>query len=146
MVEKEEEREEKNADEEEKTAEELLIVGEEYLGEGKYEEAIEVYKEIVKNEPRFPTMAKACNDCGAAYVSLEEYEMAIGFFNAALNLRDYLMDEGISTCYNLGLLYRRMGDEEKAEEYFKRGDMLKEEHKRRDEEAMRILSAGMEEP
>jgi Tfp pilus assembly protein PilF len=55
------------------------------------------------------------------------------------------MDEGISTCYNLGLLYRRMGDEEKAEEYFKRGDTLKEEHKRRDEEAMRILSAGMEE-
>lgn len=149
MVEKEEEREKKKEnekeDEEEKTAEELLTVGEEYLGEGKYEEAIEVYKEIVKKEPRRPTLAKACNDCGAAYVSIEEYEMAIGFFNAALNLRDYLMDEGISTCYNLGLLYRRMGDEEKAEEYFKRGDMLKQEHKRRDEEAMRILSAGMEE-
>ena len=123
----------------------MLTVGEEYLGEGKYEEAIDVYKGIVKSEPRLPTLAKACNDCGAAYVSLEEYEMAIGFFNAALNLRDYLMDEGISTCYNLGLLYRRMGDEEKAEEYFKRGDMLKQEHKRRDEEAMRILSAEMEE-
>ena len=145
MVEKEEKQEEENDGEEEKTAEELLTVGEEYLGEGKYEEAIEVYKEIVKKEPRRPTLAKACNDCGAAYVSLEEYEMAIGFFNAALNLRDYLMDEGISTCYNLGLLYRRTGDEEKAEEYFKRGDTLKEEHKRRDEEAMRILSAGMEE-
>ena len=145
MVEKEEKEEKGNEDEEEKTAEELLTVGEEYLGEGKYEEAIEVYKEIIKNEPRLPTLAKACNDCGAAYVSLEEYEMAIGFFNAALNLRDYLMDEGISTCYNLGLLYRRMSDEEKAEEYFKRGDTLKQEHKRRDEEAMRILSAGMEE-
>ncbi len=145
MVEKEEEKKEENDGEEEKTAEELLTVGEEYLGEGKYEEAIEVYKEIIKNEPRLPTLAKACNDCGAAYVSLEEYEMAIGFFNAALNLRDYLMDEGISTCYNLGLLYRRMSDEEKAEEYFKRGDTLKQEHKRRDEEAMRILSAGMEE-
>lgn len=145
MVEKEEKEEKENEVEEEKTAEELLTVGEEYLGEGKYEEAIDVYKEIVKSEPRLPTLAKACNDCGAAYVSLEEYEMAIGFFNAALNLRDYLMDEGISTCYNLGLLYRRMGDEEKAEEYFKRGDMLKQEHKRRDEEAMRILSAEMEE-
>jgi len=147
MVEKEEKQKERNEDEdeEENTAEELLIVGEEYLEEGKYEEAIEVYKEIVRKEPRLPTLAKACNDCGAAYVSLEEYEMAIGFFNAALNLCDYLMDEGISTCYNLGLLYRRMGDEEKAEEYFKRGDILKEEHKRRDEEAMRILSAGMEE-
>ncbi len=149
MVEKEEEREEgkkkDNEEEEEKTAEELLTVGEKYLGEGKYEEAIEVYKEIVKKEPILPTLAKACNDCGTAYVSLEEYEMAIGFFNAALNLRDYLMDEGISTCYNLGLLYRSMGDEEKAEAYFKRGDALKQEHKRRDEEAMRILSAGIEE-
>jgi tetratricopeptide (TPR) repeat protein len=145
MVEKEEKQEEEKEDVEEKTAEELLTVGEEYLGEGKYEEAIEVYKEIIKKEPRLPTLAKACNDCGAAYVSLEEYEMAAGFFNAALNLRDYLMDEGISTCYNLGLLYRRTGDEEKAEEYFKRGDTLKEEHKRRDEEAMRILSAGVQE-
>jgi len=145
MVEKEEKQKERNEDEdeEENTAEELLIVGEEYLEEGKYEEAIEVYKEIVRKEPRLPTLAKACNDCGAAYVSLEEYEMALGFFNAALNLRDYLMDEGISTCYNLGLLYRRMGDEEKAEEYFKRGDILKEEHKRRDEEAMRILSTEL---
>ena len=130
--------------EEEKTAEELLLAGEEYLAEEKYEEAIEVYKEIVKKEPVLPTMAKACNDCGTAYASLEQYEMAIGFFNAALNLKDYLMDEGISACYNLGQVYKIMGDEEKAEQYFKRGDMIKQEHKRRDEEARRIFSA--EEP
>jgi tetratricopeptide (TPR) repeat protein len=130
--------------EEEKTAEELLLVGEEYLAEERYEEAIEVYKEIVKKEPILPTLAKACNDCGAAYASLEHYEMAIGFFNAALNLMEYLMDEGISACYNLGQVYKIMGDEEKAEQYFKRGDMIKQEHKRRDEEAQRIFSA--EEP
>ncbi|MCK4475487.1 MAG: hypothetical protein KAU16_02055 [Methanophagales archaeon] len=136
------EREEKG--EEEKTAEDLLLLGEEYLAEGKSEKAIEVYKEIVKKEPVLPTMAKACNDCGTAYASLEQYEMAIGFFNAALNLKDYLMDEGISACYNLGQVYKIMGDEEKAEQYFKRGDMIKQEHKRRDEEAQRIFSA--EEP
>lgn len=130
--------------EEEKTAEELLLAGEEYLAEEKYEEAIEVYKEIVKKEPVLPTMAKACNDCGTAYASLEQYEMAIGFFNAALNLKDYLMDEGISACYNLAQVYKIMGDEEKAEQYLKRGDMIKQEHKRRDEEARRIFSA--EEP
>lgn len=136
------EREEKG--EEEKTAEDLLLLGEEYLAEGKSEKAIEVYKEIVKKEPVLPTMAKACNDCGTAYASLEQYEMAIGFFNAALNLKDYLMDEGISACYNLAQVYKIMGDEEKAEQYFKRGDMIKQEHKRRDEEAQRIFSA--EEP
>ena len=132
---------EEEREEEEKTAEDLLLLGEEYLAEGKYEEAIEIYKEIVKKEPLMPTLAKACNDCGAAYASLEQYEMAIGFFNAALNLREYLMDEGISTCYNIGQIYRIMGDDEKAEQYFKRGDMTKQEHKRRDEEARRIFSA-----
>lgn len=131
----------KEGKEEEKTAEDLVIIGEEYLAEAKYEEAIEVYKEIVGKEPILPTMAKVCNDCGVAYASLEQYEMAIGFFNAALNLREYLMDEGISTCYNIGQVYRAMGDEEKAEEYFKRGEMTQQAHKRRDEEAQRIFSS-----
>ncbi len=128
---------------EEETAEDLLITGGEYLAEEKYEEAIEVYKEIVKKNPIRPTLAKTCNNCGVAYASLEQYEMAIGFFNAALNLSDYLLDEGISACYNLGNVYKNMGDAEKAEEYFKRGEMIKQEYKRRNEEAQGILSSEM---
>jgi len=124
-----------------KTAEELLILGEEYLAEGKYEDAIKVYKEIVKKEPLMPTLAKTCNDCGVAYANLEDYEMAIGFFNAALNLRDYLMDGGISTYYNLGQVYRLMGDEEKADERFRRGDRIKQEQEERDEAARRVFSS-----
>ena len=124
-----------------KTAEELLILGEECLADGRYEDAIKVYKEIVKKEPIMPTLAKTCNDCGVAYANLEDYEMAIGFFNAALNLRDYLMDGGISTYYNLGQVYRLMGDEEKADESFKRGDRIKQEQEERDEVARRVLSS-----
>jgi len=124
-----------------KTAEELLILGEECLAEGRYEDAIKVYKEIVKREPIMPTLAKTCNDCGVAYANLEDYEMAIGFFNAALNLRDYLMDGGISTYYNLGQVYRLMGDEENADESFKRGDRIKQEQEERDEVARRVLSS-----
>jgi len=124
-----------------KTAEELLILGEECLAEGRYEDAIKVYKEIVKREPIMPTLAKTCNDCGVAYANLEDYEMAIGFFNAALNLRDYLMDGGISTYYNLGQVYRLMGDEEKADESFRRGDRIKQEQEERDEAARRVLSS-----
>ena len=124
-----------------KTAEELLILGEEYLSEGRYEDAIKVYKEIVKKEPLMPTLAKTCNDCGVAYANLEDYEMAIGFFNAALNLRDYLIDGGISTYYNLGQVYRLMGDDEKAEESFRRGDRIKREQEERDEIARRIFSS-----
>ena len=124
-----------------KTAEELLILGEEYLSEGRYEDAIKVYKEIVKKEPLMPTLAKTCNDCGVAYANLEDYEMAIGFFNAALNLRDYLIDGGISTYYNLGQVYRLMGDDEKAEESFRRGDRIKREQEERDEVARRVFSS-----
>ena len=79
-----------------KTAEELLSLAEERLNEGKFEEAIEIYKEIVKKDPLHPTLAKACNDCGVAYASLKQYDMAIGFFNTALNLSNYLMDEGVA--------------------------------------------------
>jgi tetratricopeptide (TPR) repeat protein len=124
-----------------KSAEDLLILAEEYLAEGRYEEAIKMYKEIVKGEPTLPTLAKACNDCGVAYASLEQYDAAIGFFNAALNLKQYLMDEGISAYYNLGQVYKIMGDEEKAEQCFRHGETLQREHKRRDDEAQRIFSS-----
>jgi Flp pilus assembly protein TadD len=124
-----------------KSAEDLLILAEEHLAEGQYEEAVKVYKEIVKGEPTLPTLAKACNDCGVAYASLEQYDAAIGFFNAALNLKQYLMDEGISAYYNLGQVYKIMGDEEKAEQCFRHGETLQREHKRRDDEAQRIFSS-----
>jgi len=126
---------------EEKTPEELILVGEEYLAEGKYEEAIEVYKDIVRRDPLRTTLAKTCNDCGVAYASLEQYDMAIGFFNVALNLKQYLMDEGISACYNLARIYRLTDDDEKAELYIKRADLIREEQKRRTEEAERIFSS-----
>jgi len=124
-----------------KTAEDLLLVGEGYLAEGRFEDAINVYKEIVRKEPIRTTLAKACNDCGVAYASLEQYDMAIGFFNTALNLKQYLMDEGISACYNLARIYRLTDDDEKAELYHKRAELMREEQKRRTEEAERIFSS-----
>jgi len=130
---------------EEKTAEDLLLVGEKYIADGRFEEAIEVYREIIKKEPTLPTTAKTCNDCGVAYASLEQYEMAIGFFNVALNLKQYFLDEGIATYYNLGQVYNIMGEDEKAEQCFKCAETLKQEHKRRDEEAKRTLSSVFEE-
>lgn len=124
-----------------KTSEELLSLGEERLAEAKYKEAIEIYQEIVRRDPLHPTLAKTCNDCGVAYASLKQYEMAIGFFNAALNLSRYLTDEGISACYNLGRIYKTAGDDEKARQYFMRAEMIEKEHKRRDEEAKRTSSS-----
>lgn len=124
-----------------KSLEDLLAIADDYLANERYEEVILVYKEIVKREPTLPTLAKVCNDCGVAYASIEEYEAAIGFFTAALNLRAYLIDEGIAAYFNLGQVYRLMGNEEKAEECIRQGESLKREHKRRDEEARRVLSS-----
>ncbi|RCV65124.1 Tetratricopeptide (TPR) repeat [Methanophagales archaeon] len=123
-----------------KTAEELLSLAEERLNEGRFEDAIKIYKVIVKKDPLHPTLAKACNDCGVAYASVKQYDMAIGFFNTALNLSKYLMDEGMSACYNLAQIYKTMGDDENADVYFNRAVAIKEEHKRRDEEAKRTLN------
>ncbi len=123
-----------------KTAEELLLAGEECLTAGKFEDAIAIYKEIVKQEPRLPTLAKACNDCGVAYASLKLNEMAVSFFTAALNLSNYLMDEGISTYINLGQVYKQMAEDEKAEECFRCAEQLKREHKRREDEMKRAFS------
>ena len=125
---------------EEETAEDLILVGEEYLAEGKYEEAIEVYREIVRREPLLTTLAKACNDCGVAYASLEQYDMAISFFNAALNLSDYLLDDGISACYNLVRVYQLIGDEEKAQQYIRRAELIQEERKFRNDSAQKVMS------
>ncbi|RZN41349.1 MAG: tetratricopeptide repeat-containing protein [Methanophagales archaeon ANME-1-THS] len=124
-----------------KSVEDLVVIAEEYLAEERYEDAIKVFKEIVKREPTLPLMAKTCNDCGVAYASMEQYEMAMGFFTAALNLRAYLIDEGISAYLNLGQVYKLVGDEEKAEECFRQGETLRREHKRRDDEARRMLSS-----
>ena len=123
----------------EASAEELLIIGERYIEEGKYEEAVKVYKDIIKKEPTRPTLAKVCNDCGVVYASLEEYEMAIGFFNSAINLKDFLLDDGISAYFNLAGVYRILGENEKADQYFKMGEKIRQEYIRRNEEAQNIF-------
>ena len=134
------EEKEKPGEEEEKTAEELLLVAEKCIADGRFEEALEIYREIINKEPTRPTTAKTCNDCGVVYANLEQYENAIGCFNAALNLKQYLMDEGIAAYYNLGQVYKITGEEEKGEECIKRAETLTQEHKRRDEEARRVFS------
>jgi len=128
-------------DGEEKTAEELLEIGGAFLQEGKYEEAIKIYEEILKKRPRptLPTLAKACNDCGVAYASLGQYELAIKFFNAAADLREYLIDDGISVFQNLARVYSLLGDEQKAERSRKIAEKLQKEFIRRNQEIQQMF-------
>ncbi len=125
---------------EEKTAEELLEIGGAFLQEGKYEDAIRIYKEILKRRPTLPTLAKACNDCGVAYASLEQYELAVKFFNAAADLREYLIDDGISVFQNLARVYSLLGDEQKAERNRQIAENLRKEFIRRNKEIQQMFS------
>ncbi len=125
---------------EEKTAEELLEIGGAFLQEGKYEDAIKIYKEILKKRPTLPTLAKACNDCGVAYASLEQYELAVKFFNAAADLREYLIDDGISVFQNLARVYSLLGDEQKAERNRQIAENLRKEFIRRNKEIQQMFS------
>ncbi len=127
-------------DGEEKTAEELLEIGGAFLQEGKYEDAIRIYKEILKKRPTLPTLAKACNDCGVAYASLEQYELAVKFFNAAADLREYLIDDGISVFQNLARVYSLLGDEQKAERNRQIAENLRKEFIRRNKEIQQMFS------
>ncbi|MCW7079702.1 MAG: tetratricopeptide repeat protein [Candidatus Methanospirare jalkutatii] len=124
----------------EKTAEELLEIGGAFLQEGKYEDAIRIYKEILKRRPTLPTLAKACNDCGVAYASLEQYELAVKFFNAAADLREYLIDDGISVFQNLARVYSLLGDEQKAERNRQIAENLRKEFIRRNQEIQQMFS------
>ena len=136
-----EERGEEQVEVGEKTAEELLEIGGAFLQEGKYEEAIKIYEEILKKRPRptLPTLAKACNDCGVAYASLGQYELAIKFFNAAADLREYLIDDGISVFQNLARVYSLLGDEQKAERSRKIAEKLQKEFIRRNQEIQQMF-------
>jgi len=126
--------------EEEKTAEELLEIGGAFLQEGKYEDAIRIYKKILKKRPTLPTLAKTCNDCGVAYASLEQYELAVKFFNAAADLREYLIDDGISVFQNLARVYSLLGDEQKAERNRQIAENLRKEFIRRNKEIQQMFS------
>jgi len=135
-----EERGEEQVEVGEKTAEELLEIGGAFLQEGKYEDAIKIYKEILKKRPTLPTLAKACNDCGVAYASLEQYELAVKFFNAAADLREYLIDDGISVFQNLARVYSLLGDEQKAERNRQIAENLRKEFIRRNKEIQQMFS------
>lgn len=62
----------------------------------------------MKKEPILPMLAKACNDCEVAYISLDP---------RSIESHGLLMDECISAYYNFGFLFinKMIRAEEKAE-------------------------------
>lgn len=91
-----------------------------YLSE--YNKALEYSyraQEILLKHPG-PEFALSYSSIGNILISLEEYEMAIDFFNAALKIKKNLKQRNKAGIHNnLGIIYRLTNDDRKAKNNFK---------------------------
>ena len=80
--------------------------------EGKLEEAKELYKKVIKKEPRH---IQALNNLGVVYLKLKRYKWAIIRFNHALAIKHNYVDAH----YNLACLYAQKNDTKQSLFYLK---------------------------
>jgi tetratricopeptide (TPR) repeat protein len=80
--------------------------------EGKLEDAKELYKKVIKNEPRH---IQALNNLGVVYLKLKRYKWAIIRFNDALDIKHNYVDAH----YNLACLYAQKNDTKQSLFYLK---------------------------
>jgi tetratricopeptide (TPR) repeat protein len=80
--------------------------------EGRLEEAKELYKQVIKKEPRH---IQALNNLGVVYLKLKRYKWAIIRFNDALDIKHNYVDAH----YNLACLYAQKNDTKQSLFYLK---------------------------
>jgi len=80
--------------------------------EGRLEEAKELYKEVIKKEPRH---IQALNNLGVVYLKMKRYKWAIIRFNDALDIKHNYVDAH----YNLACLYAQKNDTKQSLFYLK---------------------------
>lgn len=83
-----------------------------YILKEEYDEAIDITKEVLKDEPEH---AAAIDNIGQIYYRQGELEIAEGYFLKALKYKDI-----VDSKYYLGLIYEKKGNRDKAEEYFRK--------------------------
>jgi tetratricopeptide (TPR) repeat protein len=80
--------------------------------QGKLEEAKELYKKVIRKEPRH---FQALNNLGVVYLKLKTYKWAIVRFNDAIDVKhDY-----VDAHYNLACLYAQKNDRQQSLFYLK---------------------------
>ena len=80
--------------------------------EGRLEEAKELYKKVIRKEPRH---LQALNNLGVVYLKMKRYKWAIKRFNDALNVKRNYADAH----YNLACLYAQKNDTKRSIFYLK---------------------------
>ena len=105
---------EKNTEPQPQTAEEYLNLGETCYDEGRYEEAIEAYKESVRLQP---DSAMAHNNLGASYRKLDRHQEAIEAFKEAIRIQP----DHAKAYIGLGNIYSQLGRLQEGIEAYKEG-------------------------
>jgi len=77
--------------------------------EGMYDEAIDVYKDLLKEKEDFIIY----NNLANCYVGMNDLRKALEFYQSAINIQP-----NATTFYNMSQVYREMLDFEKADNYF----------------------------
>jgi tetratricopeptide (TPR) repeat protein len=96
---------------------EWALRGEQHYKAGRYNEAIEAFKEAVRLRPNF---AKAYNNLGSAYNSIGKYDEAIAALKQAIRL-----NPNIGLAYNnLGFAYMKKGKRDESVRLFKKAILL----------------------
>jgi len=85
---------------------------------GRYQDAIETYKQSIRIKP---DSAEAHNNLGVAYHSLGRYQDAVEAYKQAIRIKPDLADAH----YNLGVAYDRLGRYQDAIEVFKQAIRIK---------------------
>ncbi|MFC1821092.1 tetratricopeptide repeat protein [Thermodesulfobacteriota bacterium] len=90
-----------------------LFDGIRYQEEGRFEEAIAVYRLLIQSQPRNPELYFFT---GLAYAESQKFDEAISFLNRAIDLKPNFPE----VVYNMGVVYSILGKENKAESCYRK--------------------------
>jgi len=100
--------------------ESLIEEGDKEREEGRFERALAIYSEAKANQPQ---NAEVLFKMGYTMSQLERYDEALEYFEDSLEYDD----QNPFTYLEISKIYKKMGDDEKAKVYYKKGVELDED-------------------
>lgn len=121
------------------------VKGSVYQIQGKYQEAVQVFEDALKNELSTEYEADLMKQLGATYERSGEFEEALARHLQQLDLWQKMgrINEHMTACYAVGWSYLNLGKTDEAETYIKMCLDLAEEHKDEHHIGLACLAQGI---